>query len=110
MQLALDTIAWVDELLISVSHWLFAVEYLKLHLRFPLLLFELKALEYQSRKRKNSCLLYGLNTFFFTLISVYAVLQIYCSITGNYYFIVFVLAFLAPLVGGLLLLFAIYRI
>ena len=41
VDVALELQLWIDQVMISVSHWLFAVEYLRLALKFPLMLRQL---------------------------------------------------------------------
>ena len=63
-----------DQFVICVSHWLFAVEYLKLALKFPLMLSQLTDEEIEKRKRKNNYIMIGLNFFFFAQMTIWAIL------------------------------------
>lgn len=48
-----------------LSHWLFAVEYFKLALKFPIMISQLTEEEIEKRQKRNYRILVGLNVFFY---------------------------------------------
>ena len=71
------------------------------------MLFQLDEEEIQSKQTKNNRILAGLHAYFFTQVSVYVALQIYCQISGDKFFLIYILAILDALMPAGLLLFAI---
>ena len=59
-------LTFLDSVLVAVSQWIFAVEYLRLALKFPLILGHLPEDKVKSIKRRNLCILIGLNLFFYS--------------------------------------------
>ena len=105
-----DELIWLEMfnfVLISVSHWLFSVEYLKLALKFPLLLCQLQDEEIKARQRRNSWILFGLNMLFYTQLTLWTTLTL---AIGKKFMIIFYLEFLNPFLPALLLIFSIYRV
>ena len=94
-------------MLISVSHWLFAVEYLKLALKFPLLLCQLQDVEIKAKQSRNSRILIGLNMIFYIQMTLWTSLTI---TIGEKFMIIYFLEFLNPLLPALLLIFSIHRV
>ena len=61
-----NNLTFLDSVLVAVSYWLFAVEYLRLALKFPLILGQLPEEKVKSIKRRNLCILIGLNILFYS--------------------------------------------
>ena len=61
-----DNLTFLDSVLVAVSYWIFAVEYLRLALKFPLILGQLPEEKVKSIKRRNLGILIGLNLFFYS--------------------------------------------
>lgn len=87
-----------------MSHWLFAVEYLQVALKFPLILFELGEEEIQSKQRRNLFILVGVNLYFYAQIIVWTTLML---IYGYGIGLIYNLALLNYLVPASLLILSI---
>lgn len=96
--------------MISVSHWLFAVEYLRLALKFPLMLRQLGEEEIQKRVRRNSCILIGLNCFYYAQITLWTTIYFFYICINYNFILIYLLSVLDPLMPAILLIIAIWRI
>ena len=94
-----------SQALVFVSYWLLATEYLRLALKFPLMLCQLKEEEIKVRKRRNLCVLIGLNILFYSEMIVWITVRfIYREKELIYYYI---LSYVTRLLPALVLIFAI---
>ena len=60
--------------LISVSHWLFANEYLRLALKFPIILGQLHEFQIQARMKRNIIIVIVVNIIFYVQICTWTTL------------------------------------
>ena len=103
---AIVRLGWLLNFLGPVIHWIFAVEYLKLALRFPLMLRQLQEEEIEARLKRNSNIVLGLNILFYFQMALWTVLlYIY-----GYNETMTILSSVNPLWPTFLLIFAICRI
>ena len=58
------TLKFLNQILLQASIWVFANEYLRLALKFPLMLCQLDEEEVKARKRRNWHILVGVNLYF----------------------------------------------